>query len=305
MIPLALVTGFLGSGKTTFLRRTIERQRGRRIVYLVNEFSTVDVDGHLLELEPDRLITVAGGSIFCRCLVTDFLAQLRKIESRAADGIDGVVIEASGIADPKVMRQMLAETRFDRAFKLGMIVSIVDPGSFVDLLETLPNIVAQIEAADVAIINKSDLYAADVIDDTRRELLRINAGLRIERATYCDVALDLFASPPRREQRGEYAACADANYVTLSVRIERELDVGKLMGHIERIHDQLYRVKGFAPHAGGLTYVDVSPATIATEAAPDRGQPRELVLIARAAGRARVYELVELIETGGLYTTPA
>ena len=64
MIPLVLTTGFLGSGKTTLLRRIAERESGSRLVFLVNEFSQLDVDAKLLETEGLEAVSIAGGSIF-------------------------------------------------------------------------------------------------------------------------------------------------------------------------------------------------------------------------------------------------
>ena len=102
MIPICLVTGFLGAGKTTFLKNHIRRTADRRFVYIVNDFSAIDVDGRLIgELDAD-VISVAGGSIFCRCVVTDFIKTLKSVQMEY-DGIEGVIIEASGIASPGVI----------------------------------------------------------------------------------------------------------------------------------------------------------------------------------------------------------
>ena len=64
MIPLSLVTGFLGCGKTTLLQRLIEGNQRRILVYIVNEFAEADVDGRLLELGEDQVVSIPGGSIF-------------------------------------------------------------------------------------------------------------------------------------------------------------------------------------------------------------------------------------------------
>ena len=84
MIALSLVTGFLGSGKTTYLRRLVEQYRGRRLVFLVNEFSPVDVDGPVLRSAEDDVVSLPGGSIFCTCLVTQFVHTLERIPWRGS-----------------------------------------------------------------------------------------------------------------------------------------------------------------------------------------------------------------------------
>ena len=75
-IPLSLVTGFLGSGKTTFLKHMAPRLASRRIVYLVNDFSALDVDGAVLSEIGPNVVSIPGGSIFCKCLVGDFIQHL-------------------------------------------------------------------------------------------------------------------------------------------------------------------------------------------------------------------------------------
>ncbi len=298
MIPVSLVTGFLGSGKTTFLQRCVERLRERRIVYLVNEFSPTDVDGQLLDLPPDQLVTIAGGSIFCRCLVTDFIGRLREIADKHA-AIDGVIIEASGIADPKVVAQMLAETRLDEAFHLATIISIVDPDTFGDLLETLPNIRAQVEAAGVAIINKVDLHDEAALGATERQLGAINPDLVIHRARYADVAVDLFADARPTTLTGDYALCTDPNYGRMQITPRDDLDVHQLAALLEPIRGTLYRLKGFVRSDGRLQYLDVSRAGIETRPTSRHDATPQLVCIYPPAAFAEVRAVLEKLEKRG------
>ncbi|MCX7010859.1 MAG: hypothetical protein NTY53_27070, partial [Kiritimatiellaeota bacterium] len=103
MIPLVLVTGFLGSGKTTFLKQLVSRYHDLKLVWLVNEFSARDVDAAVLGSETSDVLSIAGGSIFCRCLVTEFIASLRDLPARFGtpeSPVEGVVVEASGMANP-------------------------------------------------------------------------------------------------------------------------------------------------------------------------------------------------------------
>jgi G3E family GTPase len=79
MLPICLVTGFLGTGKTTFLKNIVAHNRGRKIVYLINEFSAHDVDGAIVSAENPNVVSIPGGSIFCKCLVTEFIGQLSKL----------------------------------------------------------------------------------------------------------------------------------------------------------------------------------------------------------------------------------
>jgi len=261
MIPISLVTGFLGGGKTTLLQRLIERNQGRRLAYIVNEFAEADVDGRLLELGEDRVISIPGGSIFCRCLSGEFLGILEALPDRFDDPqhpLEGVIIEASGIADPKVAAKMLQETRLDRVYELRTIVSVIDPATFVKLIHTLPNVVAQVEACDVALVNKTDLHDEDALRRVEQEIERINPRAKIVRTRYCHAEIDILAAPTRSPMEGEYALCRDPSYESVTLHVVQPLDPGPLLAELQRIKDDVYRVKGFVPVSDGMLYLDVA-----------------------------------------------
>ena len=284
MIPICLVTGFLGSGKTTLLRRIIERHRDERIVYLVNEFSPQDIDGALLADAEEDVVAIPGGSIFCRCLVTEFLGHLQRIPERfhREDApVVGVVIEASGVADPRVIEQMLRETRLDAVYEPASIISVVDPGSLPRLVHTLPNIQAQIEAADVVLINKIDLFPSAEVDATEKIVREISASAKVMRTVRCGVDLELFAGARVRGLEGEYALCADPNYARFAIAFAEPVDAAALRRELEALRDEVYRAKGFVPTAEGLAYLDMSAAALTIERAAPPGGPTGLVVIAR------------------------
>jgi len=293
MIPICLVTGFLGSGKTTLLRRLIDTQRDQKIVYLVNEFSPLDIDGALLDEAEDGLVTIPGGSIFCKCLVSEFIDHLRAIPRRfhlPGDPLVGVVIEASGVANPKVIEQMLRETGLDRAYELATIVSITDPGSLPKLVHTLPNIRAQIEAADVVLINKIDLFPPERVDATEAIVREINTAATILRTVRCGVDLDPFAGGHVHGLEGEYALCADPNYARFSVTFAGPVDADALAAELRAVAAEVYRAKGFVPTPQGLVYLDLSAAELTLEpVADDAGRPG-LAIIAHGENHAGVSE---------------
>ena len=164
MIPLCLVTGFFGSGKTTLLRHIIDERDGQRIAYLVNEFAARDVDAEVLAAEVGAgAVSLAGGSVFCRCLLDRFVDQLAALAAQQP-APQAVVVEASGIADPKPIETLLQRDELAGLYTLTSIVTVVEPGSFLKFSHVLPNIIAQVEAADVGVINKVDLYDAGRIE---------------------------------------------------------------------------------------------------------------------------------------------
>jgi G3E family GTPase len=277
LIPICLVTGFLGSGKTTFLRHLAVVHAARRLVYLVNEFSPRDIDGALVSATAPDVISVPGGSIFCRCLVTEFIARLQEIPRRFG-AIEGVVIEASGMANPKVMATMLRETRLDQQYRLATVLAVVDPGSFGKLRRTLPNIVAQIEAADVALINKTDLFPPEIVAGLAAELQSLNTGLEILPCVRGQVDPDLFGDRGgARPDGGEYAPCRDPRFETVAIPVRRVLEPATLAERLRAVEDEMYRLKGYLQTTSGLVYVDYTKTGF--NAAPVAPGPEPVVVL--------------------------
>ncbi len=300
MISLSLVTGFLGSGKTTYLRRVVEQYRDRRLVFLVNEFSPVDVDGAVLASAEDDVLPLPGGSIFCTCLVTEFMNALKSIPERFGRDapVEGVVIEASGIANPKVVERMLRETKLDDIYALSTIVTIVDPGTFPTLIQTLPNIVAQVEACDTVILNKADAFDEKTLQYVEEKVRHISPGVRIVRAEYCAVDIDILAMPQYRGLEGEYAPCADPNYARFNVKITDPLDETKLRAALAAVRTAVYRVKGFIPGPSGSLYLDFSGSGLSLTPAAPANPTHELAIIASGPQYEEARGFVESLKRG-------
>ncbi len=278
--PIWLVVGFLGAGKTTLLRRLVHAARGRSLVYVVNEFSAVDVDAGLIEREGGTTIAVPGGSIFCRCLVTEFVDVLRKV----ADGDignagpafrpEGVVIEASGMADPRSMRRLLAESRLDTRFHVAGVIAVVDPGTVMKLLLVLPNIRGQIEAADLILLNKTDLHPTEAVEKVRQKIAAINPHatlIRCLRGAVDPAILLADGASSRAEQvDAAFGACKDPRFEREVVCFEGPVDLQALCERVTSSGDGLYRVKGFVKTTGGWTHLDWSGGVLSLEDAAPR-----------------------------------
>ena len=291
-IPICLVTGFLGSGKTTFLKNLVERHRDRKLVFLVNEFSPHDIDGAIVSKTNPSVVAIPGGSIFCKCLVTEFISQMTAIPSRF-EGVEGVVIEASGMANPKVIADMLRETKLDDRYALTHIVSIVDPVSFMKLRTMLPNMVAQIEASDTVLINKADLYDESTISETVAALTEIRPDIHARTCTYADADVDLFTPPMKtRELHGEYAECKDPNYESITVSFDRPICMDTFRTLLLNAEADIFRIKGDLPTAAGSLHIEYSKSGLtATETATATNHT--LVTILRGAPSATAREFID------------
>jgi len=243
------------------MKNLIRQNQSRKCVYLVNEFSPADVDGVLIaELTPDSL-SIPGGSIFCRCLAGQFVSHLQEIPQRfAADGqtVDELIIEASGVADPRVIYTMLKETGLSRIYQIRSVIVIIDPLNFHKLLSTLPNIRAQIEAADTVLINKIDCVASQIVTETAEKIRAINPQARIWPTSFGNLASELRATTkPLPEVAGEFAACRDPHFAKVVLDGSR-FTFEQLQNLVAPVANDIFRLKGFISGENRQIYVDFS-----------------------------------------------
>jgi G3E family GTPase len=161
--PVVVVTGFLGSGKTTLVNQLIRKEPHSLVV--VNEFGEVAVDHHLLQSSQERTVALPNGCLCCRLRgdleETLVGAAMRRRRGEIA-GFDRVIVETSGLADPGPVAQTLfAGQALARDFKLGPIVAVVDAADAQARAIGSAIARAQIAAADVVVLSKVD-RAADV-----------------------------------------------------------------------------------------------------------------------------------------------
>ncbi len=298
-IPLALVAGFLGAGKTTFLARYAARLAPRRVAFLVNEFAATDVDTPLLAAAASCVVGISGGSIFCRCKATEFIRQLSGL-TEEFPALDGVVVEASGMADPSAARSMLDESGLDRVYRLVGTVTLVDPGTLPKILDTLPAAERQVAAADLVVMSKSDLHPPEALAACEALVRGINPAARLLRVVRGACDLDLLALDATRWVDGEVAECADPALLPVELPFDGPVAAEALAAAIAALGDDLQRAKGFIPTRTGWIYLDWSAGRLAlTPAASGRAG---LALILHPRARERAAALVAAVAAGTFAT---
>ena len=299
MIPLTLIAGFLGSGKTTFLQRMSTHHNRQRWAFIINDFSATDIDAQLLTVQNGEIISIPGGSIFCRCLATTFTNTLKKIACFDPP-FDRVVIEASGMADPRALADLLSETRLDEFYELSAVVSVVDPGTFPKLLKTLPAIRTQVECADVVLLNKTDLFDKETIQATEDAILSIRDDVQVVRCVRGEAPVQFFKGSRALKIHGELTACRDPSFLSATFRFRASCNAGDVAELLNRYSHILWRAKGFVPTEAGLMELqwtmrsgncgtlDIRPATTLT------ARP-VLALIARGDAEKELGDLVNAL----------
>jgi len=188
-IPFFLVTGFLGSGKTTLVERFINLYADqKRIAVIQNEFAPGQVAG--LELahtgKSFEMLEINRGSVFCVCLLSDFVKLLHElIQSRP---VDAVILEATGLADPIAVGQLLEAHNLKDRVHLAHVWCIVDSGNFLKLSQNMPRMIHQVQVADTVIINKTDLNDKE-LPEIKEKIKKLNPFANIYESTFCDISL--------------------------------------------------------------------------------------------------------------------
>ena len=185
--PVFVVTGFLGSGKTTLVNELVKKL-GETLV-IVNEFGEVPVDHHLLQVAEERAVALPNGCLCCHLRgdleETLIGAAMRRRRGEIA-GFDRVIVETSGLADPGPVAQTLyADRALERDFKLGPIVTVVDVSESGHRNLGLNIAKSQIAAADVVVLSKTDLSRDS--SGVEKEIRELNAHARRVRARFGDV----------------------------------------------------------------------------------------------------------------------
>jgi G3E family GTPase len=186
-----LITGFLGSGKTTFLNRVIASfPRDRKLMILMNEFGEVGIDGTLIHGEELEILEISKGSIFCVCVKTDFIKGLYEI----AQGIqpDVLLIESTGVANPTDLKRDLKLPLFKDRFHMMEQFCIVDAANFEEAYETFSSVEKQIASSTVFIINKTDLSSPEQIQRVKDLIAQHHPEPKFLETTYAHVPLQDF-----------------------------------------------------------------------------------------------------------------
>ncbi len=169
-IPVTILTGFLGAGKTTFLNHLLKKNADKRYAIIENEFGEQGVDNDLI-VTPDETIVELNNGCLC-CTLNDNLYDILNELYERRDEFDEIIIEATGVADPTGLAEpFIAHPLVKKHFPITSIICIIDAELVEDHLEETEEARRQISFSDILFINKTDLvtsaYSQSLIDKLR------------------------------------------------------------------------------------------------------------------------------------------
>jgi G3E family GTPase len=338
-LPVSIVTGFLGSGKSTLINKLLKRPDMNKVAVVVNEFGEQSIDHDLIEVSSEQMMLLNNGCLCC-VLRGDLQETLRDlfVKRRMGEIIDfeRVIIETTGLADPApVMQTLMSDTMLQSQYRLDCVVTLVDAVNGLQQIETMSEPVKQAALADRIVITKSDLTDADTLATLERRVRELNpqvpmkhavngeidlsflidVGLTNARSRLEDVERWMGAETHYGHDEDDHAHRHDTRVKSFSLRYEKPFTWAAFSQSLEVLTTlrgpDLLRVKGLVNVEGrqgplviqGVQHLFHPPIELAGW--PSEDKTTRIVFITRGIDRQMVENLFAAIGQIGSSATPA
>ena len=280
---LYLLTGFLGSGKTTFLTNVLESLSGKKVAVIMNEFGKVGIDGTIIKREGMELVEINKGSIFCSCLQLTFVSALIDMADR---NMEYVFVESSGLADPSNIGDFLEAVKVAKGdvYDYSGAICIVDGVNFLEQVEDIETVERQLKFCHLVIISKVDLIDGEKLNKVIEKVREINHKAEIVQSINGEIDYNFLEKNLTAE---DWIGTEDTTNTpqnkpkTLILTYDGELTKDKLTQFIDIIKDDSYRIKGFFQLEDGWNQVDVVGKRVDYKKTNKAQENSQLVIISK------------------------
>ncbi len=253
-----LVTGFLGAGKTTFLKNFLHLLAGAglqnpaRLHIIINEFGKQGVDGTLLNEVGAVLDEINNGSIFCSCRLDKFESVLQDALKHAPDII---VAEASGLADPTSVRSVLRAFSASGLEYMGSIC-LADAVRLEKVYDTAQVCKRQLSVSSLVLLNKTDAATKEQIEHSTELIKAASPAAHIEKTVFGKFKNEWLSFVVPNADIESAVHEKDITLQKQTLEISKEIDIAALKSILAMLCDSTYRMKGFVSIKGGVFHVD-------------------------------------------------
>ncbi|MHC4041206.1 CobW family GTP-binding protein [Bradyrhizobium sp. 23AC] len=301
-VPILLVTGFLGAGKTTVVNHLLAHAEGRRIAAIVNDFGAINIDAELIAGASDGVVSLANGCICCS-LEGDLLRTLSTLLRREPKP-EHIVIETSGVADPADIVRNLMDPVILREAPLETVLCVIDaatpPAALDDALQR-----SQLRVADIVALTKLDLADEGAGARMRQAIRALRLPAVVVDARHGEIPSALLfpanveRAPAPRDPGPKRPA--EERFETLSWTSDRPLSLPRLQQAIGRLAPKLARAKGLfetveQPGRQIVFQFAAGRATLAPGDAPAPGVPRARIVFIAELGVLSKAELDAIMD---------
>lgn len=259
-IPILLLTGFLGSGKTSLLNHILEENQGLKVGVIVNDFGAINIDSLLVARQTDSKLELSNGCICCSLEdseLDDAIGQL----AHAGSMLDYIIIEASGLAEPRELAFLIEQSK-NKYARLDAVVAVVDADNILEMNEKHPDFFSQLDSADIIILNKIDLVSPKKLKEVEGYLRFLNSQARIVHASHGKIDTRLLLDPDTEKRRsaapGEQLSLGEGDhdhhdhphthdsFQKIEFTTDKPLDPRIFESYMKSsVSENIYRMKGF------------------------------------------------------------
>ena len=258
-IKLYVLTGFLGSGKTTMLLKTLDNLSQHKVGIIQNEFGRIDVDSEILKRDGLVMTELTRGSIFCTCLQLKFAQALAEMSKQ---DIEYLFVESSGLADPSNIDEILEAVKVlaGDVYEFSGIICLVDAVNFMEQVADEITVDRQLKHCHRAVINKVDLVDEAQLGGIIETVRKYNPVCDIDTTTFGDIGTTFLSQDLLEKQWAESEATTnsvDTKPKTMSLNFDGVAPKEKVETFLQEIIPYAYRIKGFFCLDDGWQQVDV------------------------------------------------
>lgn len=256
MTKIYLITGFLGSGKTTFLNNQLAHSN-KRVGVLMNEFGKISMDTLAIETDDVDLLELKNGSIFCACLKDQFISGLAELVKRS---LDIIYIEGSGLADPsdmgKVM-EVLSKEVDSQDFEFKGTICLVDGLFFRRIFGKMISVGKQIVHSHHVLINKTDLIDKEELDKIITTIKGINPNVGITSISFGNIDIDTLNIQNFYIEDEDSSNTEDTRPKTVLLTFKASPSRRQLGTFLKKVGSYFYRIKGYIQLEGVWNKIDL------------------------------------------------
>lgn len=267
-IPIMLVTGFLGAGKTTFINQLLKSNPGKKISLILNEFGDIKLESQFIEKDGVGLVTELSNGCLC-CVANVDLPRVIRYTLENAPQSEQLIIEASGLSDPDPVRATLQSAELSSLIRLDTTVVIVDALNFTSTASAHPLVMSQIADADLAVIVKTTNLTITGLTKLKNRIETIGTGTK---TLILDQVTDtsIFFDPPTTNLSASISTNHQhEHFDTFIYQSKASPALQALVAYLKSVPNNILRLKGYIDDGGSRyliqrvgNHLDVSIGTI-------------------------------------------
>ena len=294
---LYVLTGFLGSGKTTILLKLLDSLKGKKVGIIQNEFGKLGIDGTILRNDDIQMVEINRGSIFCSCLKLSFVQALAEM---AEHEFDYLFVESSGLGDPSNVEEILAAaaTLCGDKYNFKGAICLVDAVNFFDQLDDLETVYRQLKHCHLAVLTKVDLVDGQRIIELKEKIREINPVCRIDVSSNGNLDLSFLNEDLMQYRWAEGEETTNSEETkpkTLFLNFEGEVELEKLEHFLQAVEADLYRAKGFF-HLSGKSWNQIDLVGKRVDVKPCEPQEKSQMVFISKIGPAVIRKIMSAWE---------